>query len=70
MLVTNSIPIPVFDAKNANPVTKVPPIIPPSQDHQGLSNEKICGICIRLEGMITAIAIKTIEAVKNEMKAA
>ena len=70
MLVTSSIPIPVLEAKNAKPVTKVPPIIPPSQDHHGLSSEKIFGIWTLLEGMITAIAIRTIVAVKNEMKAA
>ena len=41
ILVTNNSPIPVFDAKNAKPVTNVPPIIPPSQDHQGRSKENI-----------------------------
>ena len=44
ILVTNKIPIPVLEAKNAKPVTKVPPMIPPSQDHHGLSSENICGI--------------------------
>lgn len=70
MLVTNKTPIPVLDAKNANPVTKIPPIIPPSHDHHGLSNEKIRGILILLEGTIKAIRTNKIVAVKKETKAA
>ena len=41
ILVTKSSPTPTFAAKKAKPVTNVPPIMPPSQDHHGRCNENI-----------------------------
>lgn len=70
ILVTNSTPMPVLAAKKANPVTKVPPIIPPNHDHQGLSCEKMRGIWILFDGINNAIPINTMVAVKKEINAA
>ena len=70
MLVTNSSPTPTLAAKKAKPVTNVPPIMPPSQDHQGRRNENILGICLRLSRKSSTMTSSTAVADKNEIKAA
>ena len=70
MLVISNIPIPVFDAKKANPVTNVPPIIPPSHDHQGRLQENILGILILSLGIMITNSNNIIVAVIKETKAA
>ena len=69
ILVTNSNPTPTLAAKKANPVTNVPPMIPPSHDHQGRLVENTCGRCRRSRSNSTTASSNTV-AVKIRCSAA